>query len=244
MSWYGARKSKKQIMEGVAHVSAKNVANNTVEYIRADGSRVIRHHLTDIVEFLPNGVIRLSSGGFKTAVTKERIGTYLPKGWMLWSDKGLWYIGKPRWHKIEGEESVHYPFKDGMIIKPDGTVGGTSEREERKGKLLLKKINTYCKEIKGLVSLPLPEMGDCMYCSLQEVKTGKPLGEVSGDTSHLMSHLDEKYIHGSLLLNAMRAAEMGEMAIAWAFKNHDGYARQQAVRAVRKYFKKNLGLAA
>lgn len=243
MSFYGPRKTKKEIMEGVPHVSAKKVANNTVEYVREDGTRVIRLHLTDIVEILPCGTIRLNSGGFKTVTTKERIERYLPKGMRLWSEKGIWWIGKPSWMQGNEEEPT-YPFKDGMIIKPDGTVGGTSESEAKKAKLILKKIDAYAKAVKGLVSLPLPEQGDCWFCSMAEVKTGKPLGEVTGDTSHLMSHLDEKYIHGSLLLNAMRWARMGDLAIAWAFKNSDGYARTQAVRAVRRYFKSQLGLAA
>lgn len=244
MSWYGPRRTKKEIMEGVEHVSAKKVANNTVEYTREDGTRVIRLHLTDIVEILPNGVIRLNSGGYKTATTKERIERYLPEGMRLWSEKGIWYIGKPSWLHEAGDELSRYPFKDGMIIKPDGTVGGTSLHEERKNKLLLKKIAAYTKAVKELVSLPLPEPGDCFYCAMVTVDDGRPIGEVTGDIDHLMSHLDETYIHGSLLLNAMKAARMGDMAIAWAFKNQDGWARQNAVRAVRRYFKSQLGLAA
>jgi adenosylmethionine-8-amino-7-oxononanoate aminotransferase len=57
------------------------------------------------------------------------------------------------------------------------------------------------------------------------------------DTSHLISHLEECYIHGSLIFRALQAAGY----INPPFILAHGY-RDNIVRAVRKYFRKALGL--
>ena len=57
-----AKRSKSEIMAGVESVSSKIIDNNTVEYYRENGDRVIRLHLTDVVTFKSNGDIILDSG--------------------------------------------------------------------------------------------------------------------------------------------------------------------------------------
>ena len=68
---------------------------------------VVRLHLTDIIETLPDGRVRLNSGGWKTVTTKDRFNKYTP--YRVWSDKGTWYVH---------HEGAKAPFFDGMLL-PD-----------------------------------------------------------------------------------------------------------------------------
>ena len=47
-----------------------------------------------------------------------------------------------------------------------------------------KLIKQYCKALKELEKLPVPESGDCLFCTVLD-----PDGK---DTSHLISHLEER----------------------------------------------------
>jgi len=61
-----------------------------------------------------NGFYHLSSCGWKTMTTKERINRYLPRGYRLYQKDKKWYISAPN------DET--FAFEDGMVIRPDGTV--------------------------------------------------------------------------------------------------------------------------
>ncbi len=50
--------------------------------------------------------------------------------------------------------------------------------------------------------VPLPSGGDCWFC-LMGNDEGKTWGEVSGDTSHLVEHIEEDYFVPSLLVRAV-----------------------------------------
>ena len=68
--------TKREMMEGVEAKEAKIIANNTVEYIKPDGTKVIRLHHTDILEFPPRGGVIFNSGGWKTVTTKSRMNEF------------------------------------------------------------------------------------------------------------------------------------------------------------------------
>jgi hypothetical protein len=99
------KESKKAILDGVLADSSKIIAPNTVEYFK-DGSRFIRFHHTDILIFL-NNCLRLSTGGWKTVTTKDRITRFLPSNYRLYSENGLWIISSP---------AGQFPFQDGMVF--------------------------------------------------------------------------------------------------------------------------------
>jgi len=108
------RRTKKEIMENVKDaVDSKLIANNTIEYHKDNGTRVIRLHLTDIITFHPDGSVTLNSGGYKTATTKSRINELAPV--IITQKSSVWYV------YYSGKE---YIFKDGITLYPDGTVTG------------------------------------------------------------------------------------------------------------------------
>lgn len=215
---------KAEIMEGITCESSKVVAGNTVAYFRKDGTRVIRFHRTDILEFPKVSEVIFNSGGWKTITTKERMNHFQNVATII-QEKGLWYVTLST--NPYPDKSDRIPFFDGMIIKNGKVVNPTDSQHDRE-QILLKKIQKYCEELKTLQRLPSPCGGDCFMCRFGD--------ENMGD-SHLTSHLDELYIHGSLIMNALKNA--GYTDPGYIFNTDH---RDSIVRAVRKYFKSRLGL--
>jgi hypothetical protein len=63
---------------GKTNRSQRKVGNNTYAYIEHDASVAIELHGTKVVVFYPNGLVKLSSGGYRTSTTKKRINQYSP----------------------------------------------------------------------------------------------------------------------------------------------------------------------
>ena len=234
------RRTKAEQLNGLTgFVSARKVAHNTIERTLTDGTRVVRLHLTDIVTFSPDGSVTLNSGGFKSLTTKERMNRYLPSGWSLWAERGCWYL-------CNRAEDKRFVFADGITINSDGSVTGSDPDDEHKTREINRKIAKYVKAMAALPTLPRPDLGDCLYCCMRVSGTVQPLGEACQDTGHLLSHLDEQYIMGSLILNAMQAAGCTPFVIGMAFADGataNSIGREHATRAVRRYFRAGLGLS-
>ena len=219
------RRTKKEIMEGVESVKSRIIDHNTVEYYKEDGTKVIRLHLTDIITYNTDGSVTLNTGGWKTVTTKDRINKFSP--FYITQHNWIWYFNI-------GEKE--YQFKDGITIFPDGKVAG--ERDKKDIKLFnehKKWIDRYCKKLKGLKKLPYPSNGDCWYCLFKN-EDGKTMGDLSNDNDHLISHLKEQYIHGSLILNALEWAGYINAGIIFQMD-----VRDSIVNSVRRYFKFKLG---
>ena len=86
-----------------------------------------------------------------------------------------------------------------------------------------KKIAKFVNQINEN-NLPYPDSGDCFLCRC-------------GKTDCLHSHLKENYLHGSLLVNAMRAAGYNyiQIAVHYELKSADTFKRQ-----LKRYLQKNL----
>ena len=249
MTEYKGKRNKGDILSGVKEkiIKSKFVANNTVEYFTKDGRRVIRLHDTDIIVFHfekdrghEHDLLKLYTDGWKTPTTKERMNSF-GKGFSLWQDKRRWYIQDKM-----GNKSLFY---EGATIQ-NGCLTRTEEKDSRTDKLE-KLINKYCDKMGKLDKIPLPANGDCWYC-LGETRLSGNLNQAEYGVLHedgrlekkpweathcLESHLEKGYIHGSLIYNALKAS---------------GYPRPELVfqmgltgsirRAVRKYFRRKLGL--
>lgn len=89
----------------------KRLEYNTFEYHTPD-ARVIRHNYTDILTFYEDGRITLNADGWRSATTKKRLNTYLPSHWMIYQEKGNWYLRDCR-------HGIDYYYEDGTIINGD-----------------------------------------------------------------------------------------------------------------------------
>lgn len=232
---------------------------------RADGSIAVKYHDTDVFTWLPDGAIRLNSGGFRTVTTKARINEYLPQGMALYQERGIWYLSLGDPYPFS-EGCKRLVFADGMMVKPDGEVeGGADDREAKAQLRLAEQINAYARRFaRALVNnrVSAPSGGDCWFCSMVVAEgpdEGKPLGEAQKNRDHLRQHIQGMSFVGSLLANAVRATPMGayprdavlrwlyygggEAATSGQFDWTRDLVEEQARRALRRYLRAQLGLA-
>jgi hypothetical protein len=226
---------------------SRKLENNTYLKRRGENLAVMLHH-TDVVTYFPNGNIQLNSGGWRTMTTKDRINKYAPI--RLWANKGQWYAGQT-W-----DIKPKIFFQDNMVIRPDGTYSGAMSATQAKAE---QKLRTKVKQYAHNYLLALkagkvgkPSGGDCWHCALTEVSTGKPLGEVMRDHSHILAHIKDKYYVPSLAWNALKAMG-GSQAMSnnlAAYQGYEGakpyqsdFIDQQIERAIRRYVYRELGLA-
>lgn len=224
----------------------KKIGNNTFQYQREDGARVFRLHKTDIAVHNPkDGSWTLNSNGWRTVTTKARFNDLTP--YRVSSNKGIWYVS-------DGEREV--PYYDGITL-PHAFKDADKASEQAKREIELKaKIKKFlAKTIVEGQELPQPHNGDCWMCLMFDQE--QPVGErgFSGwaadkvvdrsqnrDTDHLLSHIEEHYMHGSLIVNAFRAAGYKDLGISLiCYGSRPDYARVRKV--VGMYLKRRLGLA-
>ena len=215
-------KTKSQILEGLTGVKkSKKVDNNTLRIEYNDESSAIRLHNTNVVTFKGNKII-LNSGGWRTLTTKDRINKFTNA--KLYQEKGLWYL--------KGSEL----FYDGCIIDNDGNLKSKSIKvNNKKINLLKKQIKDYC-DLITKDNLPFPNSGDCWYCSMQ-TENKILLGDATKNNDHLLEHLKEKYLHGSIMVNAMHESGFRDEQIGFHYqlKIVDTFKR-----SLKKYLQKRL----
>lgn len=242
------RESLASIMSAVPDaIEPRLVAYNTAHYTRPDGAEVWRLRQTDVVTKLPDGRFKLDSGGFRTSVTKDRIGRFSPAR-IAPGLYDVWYVGPIA-------EFAVAPFFDGIVVDGDGNAPIFPEhavlRDPQKIALLRRQINQFCETLGFYGSVQQPDMSDCWACRAQ---VERPRGGMvlychgwvpsplkpGTERWHLESHLSDVAANGTLLVNAMRWAGISEHQILAAFSGHD-YDRIR--RAVRRYLKHKLGLS-
>ena len=68
------------------------------------------YHQSPVVVERDDGQVRLSSCGYRTSTTKERINRYIPRGYRVYQEDFEWFLSQPSGPDI--------PFVDGMVIEP------------------------------------------------------------------------------------------------------------------------------
>lgn len=219
----------------------KIVARNTFRYER-DGETVVRLHETDIVRKLSDGSVILNSGGWKTVTTKDRMNYHLPVGYSLYQERGLWYV-------VRQEDRTRVAYFDGIMVPDCFTkMPAKAAQEEKREKKLRVQIKKFVDKLDKLECLPEPGAGDCWYCSMRIVdgkNAGKSLGEVSAHNDHILEHVRQGYLHGSLILNALKWTGYRMPGVIWQMANQDLKAGQKLAnvkRALKRYLYRQCGL--
>ena len=75
----------------------------------------LKVHETEVLQYLPEGLLQLTSNGYKTPTTKRNINQFLPDGWMLKSVSKHWFLVGPNTQDLTNA----YPFVDEMLIDPN-----------------------------------------------------------------------------------------------------------------------------
>lgn len=218
-------RTKAELLKGTENVkNSKFINNNTLNIEYENGTKAIRLHNTDIVT-IKDGIYTLNSGGWRTRTTKERIADELIKiGRSLYQEKSVWYVSGNC--KNKDKKTVVYfdeiQFnKDGKCINPKDT-----KKIEAKTAKTIKKINSFVSLI-NKENLPKPNNGDCWVC----------LMGIGGKNNCIEQHIKEKYLHGSLLINAMAYSGYShqQIAIHYQLEIVDTFKR-----SLRKYLKHHL----
>jgi len=81
----------------------------TVPFQDGGGIIGVRYHGTWIVKYREDGAIIVTSGGYHTFTTKQRLNQLLPPGYGVFQHKFDWFMQTP---------NGRYPFEDGAIIHP------------------------------------------------------------------------------------------------------------------------------
>lgn len=246
---------KGALAQALAHLGkrdSRKIGHNTY-LVKTDEGAIVRFHATNILTFTRKGVT-LNSGGYRTYTTKERINDLLPRGFSIYSNKGIWYLRS-------GEEDTA-TFADGLTIGGTGKV--TSKGREDADLKLRATIHTYAHAFARAAmtgKVEKPGAGDCWHCGMivtEGPDKGKSLGDASGDKSHLILHMSaaERYYVPSLLVNAAKAQGNNYLEhsfwILWGdmtdAERAERLAREHRLeseirRCVRKYIGSRLGLA-
>lgn len=242
----GKDRSKDDLLSGVPHVlESKKIGHCRVWYKKELAPNVVleyfRYHDTDIARYNPyEQIIKLSSGGWRTATTKENINRALAQcGFpgIIYQEKGKWiYID--RLVNDHASSTYRCVFFDGMKLGKDGIVKNRptideSKRVDETVKLIRKYTKAMWHMHRMTGHLPNPAPGDCWECSMRN-EEGKTLGDLSG-SNHLQSHLEEIYVHGHLIYNAIEDAGYNPQ---YVYNNIT-----TACRCVTRYFKRALSIA-
>jgi hypothetical protein len=222
-----SRRTKTEILEGVSDITeSKIVARNTVRYKTSNGDTKFRLHRTDVVTLHRNGSVTLNTGGWNTLTTRDRINSYSP--FRVGNSKGVLSVHTP---------VGSFPFGDTITIKKDGNPVGIKKAQARAARVAAwhEKIKAFAKQLKTMESVPLPDAGDCWLCSMFK----------STDSDHLVSHVKENYMHGSLIVLAMRERGYQDMGIAMYLNNGnpDKWQRRVLFRNLNAFLVTTIGNA-
>lgn len=210
--------------------NGRKLANNTYAERRGDNI-AIRLHSTDVITFKPNGDKVLSSGGWRTATTKDRINNF--GGVRMYQTNGNWYIGDVK-------------FQDGMTIKANGVIIGGAKDNPKSDKVFKSRVGAFAHKCANAIPLDPPGNGDCLYCHMVTDKNGT-LGDATKNNEHLISHIKESYIVPSLVYQALKEINAGDGIMAGTFTKDAGFygdiAKTYVYRAVRRYILRRFGYA-
>lgn len=197
----------------IEHPRASKLANNTYLERLPDGGLGVRLHTTVILYQRPNGDITLHVGQWRTVTTKARLNEYLPRGWRVFSDRGVWYLS-------QSGSSTRHVFEDGITIHLDDTISGAGPEPTSLHKLR-RQARQYARDYMVAFwagEVPAPSNGDCWGCLMKATDGSAPLGGLD----HIQSHMspDERYFVPSLLVRAVERFPVSKaaehcLAVAW-----------------------------
>ena len=190
----------------------KKLARNT--YLRMEeGKAVVKFWDTDIITITPDNVYTLTSGGYNTFTTKDRLNTFSPVH--IWREKGLWYACEG-----PGGNPIKTLFEDGMQVDANGHVlsevgcPDLPKYMRKVDRLVAKYIKGYIASIMEAGELPEDTSGDCWFCLMKSVD--HPENKELMGYDHYLSHFADKYYVPSILLKGMNEVPYGDRGFVWS----------------------------
>lgn len=222
--------------------ATRKLANNTYARKLDNGGVAVKLHATDVLTFNPDGSVTVTTGGYKTPTTKDRINGFLPHGFpRVYQAKGVWQWAAPYREGQPFQRAALSTYQDGDTLGRKGALRPSPGKaaEAARVKALVKRINAFAEVCAAAVPMPAPSGGDCWLCLLE--RQGHDQG-----TGHLDEHMRDGYAVPSLVLTALEATGNGDAIKAAAFGQYPAYvglAKDRVRKAVRRHLKARFGLA-
>ena len=186
-------KHKNDLLKGIepGFISSKIISRNTLKATYPGGKIIIYYWSTPVITINPDGSTVLKSGGYLTKTTKRRIEENTDI--MINQINSIWYVLTNRSIPGKRDKSMFY---DGITINRKGKITSGIRVPP------VKEITRFKKDVGKLVNLitvenlPVPDDGDCLICRFDFVRK-------KATADHLLSHVQEQYIHGSLIVLAL-----------------------------------------
>ena len=235
--------SKKELMSGVDCVegSAKLAGNNTLRFETRDGAVCFKLHKTVVVTRHSDGRVTLNSGGWRTVTTKARMNEHA-RPYRVASDRGVWTVYG---------EGKSVPYFDGITLPDAFESTGKADRAAKSERAKRAKVAAFVKSALAIGKpVPAPNGGDCWICLFgMDGGPGAAPGAFSASNtagapdpaSCIAEHVKDRYMHGSLVVRACRAAGWTDFRIAYVLSLPVDTGLQ---RTVRRFLYRSLGLAA
>lgn len=161
------------------------------------------------------------------------------------SHRGEWFVHWGDHTRDRWSMAGSFPYRDGMILHPDGTVSGVPEPTELEIERIARK--EMHKAIKKFLAGITPERiitawenseGDCWGCKMRADDGTFPMGH-----SCLGQHVEEDYFHASLAYRAICNTKRGNpafcMQLIYASAKH-GRVDSMLTHDLRRLLKKHL----
>jgi len=246
-------------------VPRKKLANNTYVERRNDSTIAVRLHNTDVVTFHEHSPYRpgasgiravtLSTGGWLTVTTKDRINTVLAWPMRVYSERGTWAVTLEGWQNTDNAvrftDGITFEALHGDMRPVERTLlpGEDQARQDRHNTSTKRLINRYVTRLTDerlQAALSFGQNPDaCVMCrphtriphdKAPDRERIITVGDAMEDTEHLLEHLQEGVYPFQLLFAAV--AERGYIA-----ENVVGH-RDTVKRTLRTYLASRLYLGA
>ena len=205
--------------------TSKLYARNTLQYT-VKGETFTKLHDTVILRVAADGIhFSINTGGFNTVTTRERLNRALPKGWHVYTSKGVIHLRRGDY--MEGKS---YPFTQSISFEAGQVVSDQIETDSTKDFRL---IDAYMRKIKR-DGFPNPSAGDPFVWP--DAQTGKY------SAHYVRAWLEESYIFGTLVCHALMFAGVRKEHLGIHLSDH---LRNDAMthRRIRRYIRACLGYA-
>ena len=98
----------------ISEKGSKQIGHNTIVHRIDDSTVAVKYHRTNILKISEDNTVTISTGGWETSTTKDRLNQFLGcRGFGIFQKKGVWYI--------QGNDET-VPYEDGMRITSGGTL--------------------------------------------------------------------------------------------------------------------------
>ena len=243
------RRSKRQMLaEFVAEpgnpiIESKMIARNTMRVKTESGQESVSLHDTTVYLRLPDGTVKLDTGGWNTLTTRARMNDALAgSGRSVFTSKGKIFL-KTGAQDFSPFVNGAFEFAQRCTIMPDGKViSDIAQQQGRSYDSVRKLVDRYINALKRF-GVPTSPGGDPFVWP--DPETGKYAPE------EVLLWLDdpdthEPYIFATFIYNAFKFGGFSDSNIAyWITEfNRSDRSRQTVVcRRVRRYIRACLGYA-